>query len=146
MVSSVVKCEDLSCTSWCTEYYPSSLCFDREMLEKYAHIITLISMDFLDAALNQMTGTSCYKTLESVMSTVAASITTLYKAAQGDSAQPESKDLLNVVEQMFNIATEKIACWLQKNLPYSLLSIYTNTLRDDLELEVCSNYNCDILM
>ncbi|KAI0224561.1 hypothetical protein LSAT2_024436 [Lamellibrachia satsuma] len=108
---------------------------EREVLEKYAHIITLISMDFLDAALNQMTGTSCYKTLESVMSTVAASITTLYKAAQGDSAQPESKDLLNVVEQMFNIATEKIACWLKNNLPYSLLSIYTNTLRDVLELE-----------
>ena len=108
------------------------------MLEKHARIITLISIDFLNAALDKMTGTSCYKTLESVMSTVAASIATLYKVAQGDSARPESKDLLNVIEQTFNTATEKVVRWLSNQLRCPLLNSYS-ILTDAFELEVCSN-------
>ena len=109
------------------------------MLEKHARIITVISIDFLSAALNQMTGTSCYEILTSVVSTVAASIATLYRVAQGDSAQPESKDLLHVIEQMFSTATEKVVCWLSNKLHYPLSDYYSITLRDRFELEVCSN-------
>ena len=105
-------------------------------MAKHARIITQISVDFLDATLNELTGTSSYETLGSVVSTVAASVATLYKVAQGDSTQPENKDLMNVIEQVFKTTIEKLASWLRSNLRVYLLDCY-NALTDVLELEVC---------
>ncbi|KAK2177047.1 hypothetical protein NP493_621g02042 [Ridgeia piscesae] len=110
--------------------------FRREVLAKHARIITQISVDFLDAALNQLSSTSSYDTLGSVVSTVAASVATLYKVAQGDSTQPENKDLMNVVEQVFKTAIEKLVSWLRSNLRIELFDGY-NVLTDEFELNVC---------
>ena len=109
-------------------------------MAKHARIITQISVDFLDAALNQLSSTSSYATLGSVVSTVAASVATLYKVAQGDSTQPENKDLMNVIEQMFNTAIEKVGHWLRWKLPADLLD-YSNKLRDVFEWKVCQTGN-----
>ena len=110
--------------------------FDREGLAKHASIITQISVDFLDATLNQLSSTSSYETLGAVVSTVAASVATLYKVAQGDSTQPENKDLMNVIEQVFSTAIDKLASWLRWKLRTFLLDGY-KTLTDQFELEVC---------
>ena len=111
--------------------------FYRELMEKHAHIITVISLDFLHAIVNKPIDINYHETLESVVCIVAASMSTLYNVVhkEDDLRGAESKRMLNVVDGAFNDVIQNIMYWLNQHLPTYMISTRNQFVNSD-ELQV----------